>query len=237
MPSPRFIKSHLPLQLLPTQLTTLKPKVCMHFFELELHSWLNTFYFRAHSLSLSPFAPQPLRINELQIIYVARNPKDLCVSYYHYCLLVHGLVGTFEEFCEMFLNDNAPIGPVWPHMLDFWNMRHEPNVLFLKYEDMKKDLASTIYMCAKFLGVENSISDKDVAQMCDHLKFDRMQKNPAVNIKSYLPMNGDSDQSVQFIRKGQIGDWKNYMSSELSARFDEWTRKHTEGTELEFEYE
>lgn len=53
MPSPRFIKSHLPLQLLPTQLTTLKPKVCMHFFELELHSWLNTFYFRAHSLSLS----------------------------------------------------------------------------------------------------------------------------------------------------------------------------------------
>lgn len=173
----------------------------------------------------------------MQIIYVARNPKDLCVSYYHYCLLVHGLVGTFEDFCEIFLNDSAPIGPVWPHMLDFWNMRHERNVLFLKYEDMKKDLASTISMCAKFLGVENSITDKDVAQMCDHLQFDRMQKNPAVNIKSFLTLNGDKEKNVQFIRKGQIGDWKNYMSSELSDRFDEWTRKNTEGTGLEFDYE
>lgn len=124
-------------------------------------------------------------------------------------------------------------------MLDFWSMRDEPNVLFLKYEDMKKDLASTIYLCAKFLGVENSITERDVSQMCDHLKFDRMQKNPAVNIKSYLnlPLNGDKEQNVQFIRKGQIGDWRNYMSDELSVRFDEWTQKHTEGTGLEFDYE
>lgn len=173
----------------------------------------------------------------MQIIYVARNPKDLCVSFYHYCLLVHGLVGTFEEFCEIFLNDNAPIGPVWPHCLSFWNMRNESNVLFLKYEDMKKDLESTIHKCAKFLGVENRLTDSDVAQMCDHLKFDRMQKNPAVNIGTYLPLNGDKEKSVQFIRKGQIGDWKNYMSTELSERFDEWTRKNTEGTGLDFEYE
>lgn len=122
-------------------------------------------------------------------------------------------------------------------MLAFWNMRHEPNVLFLKYEDMKKDLASTILICAKFLGVDNRISETDVAQMCDHLNFDRMQKNPAVNIESYVPLIGDKDKNVQFIRKGQIGDWKNYMSSELSARFDEWTKHHTDGTGLEFEYE
>lgn len=172
-----------------------------------------------------------------QIIYVARNPKDLCVSYYHYCLLVHGLVGTFEEFCEIFLNDKAPIGPVWPHVIDFWNMRNEPNVLFLKYEDMKKDLPSTIQKCAKFLGVERSITDDEVTRMCDHLKFDRMQKNPAVNIESYLQLNGDKERNVQFIRKGQIGDWKNYMSDELSARFDQWTMKYTSGTGLKFDYE
>lgn len=116
-------------------------------------------------------------------------------------------------------------------------MRHEPNVLFLKYEEMKKDLESTIHKCAKFLGVEDSLTDMDVVRMCDHLKFDRMQNNPAVNIGTYLPLNGDKEKSVQFIRKGQIGDWKNYMSSELSARFDEWTRKNTEGTGLDFEYE
>lgn len=92
-------------------------------------------------------------------------------------------------------------------------------------------------MCAQFLGVEQSISEQNIADMCDHLKFDRMQKNPAVNIKSYLPLNGSQDQNGQFIRKGQIGDWKNYMSEQLSARFDEWTKKHTDGTGLQFEYE
>lgn len=100
---------------------------------------------------------------------------------------------------------------------------------------MKKDLPSTIYKCAKFLGVEDNITDEDVSRMCDHLKFDRMQKNPAVNINSYLKFNKDN--CVQFIRKGQIGDWKNYMSNELSERFDEWIRKNTYGTELDFDYE
>lgn len=150
---------------------------------------------------------------------------------------MHGLVGSFEEFCEIFLTDKAPIGPVWPHVLDFWKRRNEPNVLFLKYEDMKKDLESTIYKCAKFLGVEDSITNEHVERMCEHLKFDRMQKNPAVNIESYLQLNREKDKSVQFIRKGQIGDWKNYMSDELSLRFDEWTKKNTEGTDLVFEYE
>lgn len=30
-PSPRFIKSHLPVSLLPKQIWTKKPKVCMNF--------------------------------------------------------------------------------------------------------------------------------------------------------------------------------------------------------------
>lgn len=122
-------------------------------------------------------------------------------------------------------------------MLAFWQKRDEPNVLFLKYEDMKKDLPSTIYKCAKFLGVEGCIAHEDVMRMCDHLNFDRMQNNPAVNIESYLNFNRDTEKGPQFIRKGQIGDWKNYMSNELSDRFDEWTRINTADTGLVFDYE
>lgn len=122
-------------------------------------------------------------------------------------------------------------------MLAFWEKRDDPNILFLKYEDMKKDLPSTIHKCAKFLGVADCITQEDVMRMCDHLNFDRMQKNPAVNIESYLNFNRDNEKGPQFIRKGQIGDWKNYMSNELSDRFDEWTRINTADTGLEFDYE
>lgn len=38
-----------------------------------------------------------------------------------------------------------------------------------------------------------------------------------------------------FIRKGKVGDWKNYMSEDLSARFDKFTEDNLKGTSLAFE--
>lgn len=38
-----------------------------------------------------------------------------------------------------------------------------------------------------------------------------------------------------FIRKGEVGDWKNYMSEELVAKFDAWTETNIVGTGLFFQ--
>lgn len=43
----------------------------------------------------------------MQVVYVARNPKDMCVSYYHHCRHVYNMKGTFEEFAELFLQDKG----------------------------------------------------------------------------------------------------------------------------------
>lgn len=73
----------------------------------------------------------------------------MCVSYYHYCQLVHNMRGSFEEFCELFLKDKAPVGPIWNHIMGFWRRRNDPNVLFLKYEDMKR--VNFIFKSANYL--------------------------------------------------------------------------------------
>lgn len=153
--------------------------------------------------------------------------------------LIHKVVGTFEEFCNLFLEEKVVCGSIWPHMLAFWNQRNNPNVLFLKYEDMKKDLPNAIYQCAEFLGVSEKLNDEEVSRMCDHLNFDKMQRNQAVNLEPIYNPEGDADDknAIKFIRKGQIGDWKNYMTHEISERFDEWIDFHTSGTGLKFDYE
>uniref|UniRef100_A0A1A9ZSW1 Sulfotransferase domain-containing protein n=1 Tax=Glossina pallidipes TaxID=7398 RepID=A0A1A9ZSW1_GLOPL len=207
MRRPRFARSHLPWHLLPVDLENSKAK----------------------------------------IVYTARNPKDLCVSFYYYCKLMHGLQGTFEDFLGLFLNESAPIGSYWKHVLPFWKRSTEPNVLFLKYEDMKRDLPSIVRKCAKFLQIDYQISETDLRRICDHLKFDKMQKNPAVNLEPLLSqtdINGNGVQmannsyaDIQFIRKGEIGDWKNYITTEMSQRFDEWIDQNTRGSGLSFDYE
>lgn len=97
MKRPRYIKSHLPLDLLPQQIHQKKPKV---FKFLTVYCIVNK-----HRKCVWLF----------QIIYVTRNPKDTCVSFYHYCKKFHNIVGSFEEFAALFLKDNSMHRPV--HLL------------------------------------------------------------------------------------------------------------------------
>jgi hypothetical protein len=58
---------------------------------------------------LSSFKPsnRVLAAGLLQIIYVARNVKDTCVSYYHHCKLLEGYTGSFEDYCKLFLGGSG----------------------------------------------------------------------------------------------------------------------------------
>jgi len=67
MPSTRYIKTHLPFNLLPHQI-------------------------QAHERSP-------------KIIYVARNPKDVCTSFYHHKVLTEAYDKSIDEFVDEFVDD------------------------------------------------------------------------------------------------------------------------------------
>ncbi|RXG72242.1 Sulfotransferase family cytosolic 1B member 1 [Armadillidium vulgare] len=81
-----------------------------------------------------------------------RDPRDVCVSYYYHSIKFDGFTGNFDQFFELFINDLAFFSPFWKHVLDFWEKRDEDNVLFIRFEELKKDLRGNIEKVAKFLG-------------------------------------------------------------------------------------
>jgi hypothetical protein len=181
--------------------------------------------------------PAALNTVKPKVVYIARNPKDMCVSYYHYCTLVHNMKGSFEDFCELFLKGKVPLGPIWNHILGFWTRRHEPNILFLKYEDLKKDLECAIRKTSAFLG--KTLTEADVSTLANHLSFKNMKKNPSVNLEPIMAKKNGPEfvqtEDLSFIRRGEVGDWKNHMTPEMASCFDAWTEENIRGTELSFD--
>ncbi|EMP33995.1 Sulfotransferase 4A1 [Chelonia mydas] len=114
------------------------------------------------------FLPSDLHNGDSKVIYMARNPKDLVVSYYqfHRSLRTMSYRGTFQEFCRRFMNDKLGYGSWFEHVQEFWEHHTDSNVLFLKYEDMHKDLATMVEQLVRFLGV--SYDKAQLESMVEH---------------------------------------------------------------------
>ena len=64
-------------------------------------------------------------------------------------------------------------------MLGYWTRREQPNILFITFEEMKRDLPSVIRQTAEFL--DKTLTEEEVERLADHLSFKYMKSNKAVN--------------------------------------------------------
>ena len=162
---PRFIKSHLPLSLLPSDL-----------------------------------------VSKAKVVYVVRNPMDVLVSYYHHHKLItgHGYVGDLPSFAKRFMRNEIMQGPFFPHVHEAWAIKDHPNLLFIFYEEMKKDLRSVIARVSKFL--DAPLTPQQVERLVDHLDIENFRKNPAVNPTDLGKIVGFMTGSGNFVRSGKVGE-------------------------------
>lgn len=90
-----------------------------------------------------------------------------------------------------------------------------------------QDLPSIILQTAKFLGKE--LTQDQVSQLTHHLSFEQMSKNPAVNYEDVVSnmrnLHGTFHDS-KFMRKGQVGSYKEEMTPEMLEKFDKWSERN-----------
>jgi hypothetical protein len=169
-------------------------------------------------------------------IYVIRDPKDVVVSMYHF------MAGWWFETAsispavfarEQFLQPRSA-NAYWAHIRSWWPHRHDPNVLFLCYEEMKEDLPRTVRRVAAFIGceVDAALLDLVVRQSSlefmrvHHRQFDDHLIREARDAVCGLPPGGDSSK----VRTGNVGDHTRELSDDISADFDRVWREEIEAT-------
>ncbi|KAM6150628.1 sulfotransferase 1B1 [Erethizon dorsatum] len=177
--------------------------------------------------------PKSFWENKCKIIYMARNAKDVAVSYYHFDLMnnLHPDPGTWEEYLEKFLMGNVPYGSWFNHVKNWWKKKEEYSILFLFYEDMKKNPKEEIRKIARIL--DKNLNKNIIDKIIDHTSFETMKDNPLVNY-THLPALMMDHSKSPFMRKGITGDWKNYFTVAQNEKFDAIYKKEMSETTLQF---
>eukprot|EP00058_Branchiostoma_floridae_P023967 XP_002609457.1 hypothetical protein BRAFLDRAFT_281772 [Branchiostoma floridae] len=181
--------------------------------------------------------PRDVRNGKGKVVYVTRNPHDTAVSFFHFSQGNPNLLtwDTFDEFHNNFLGGKVSWGDFYRNVLGYWKHKDDANILFLKYEDMQKDLYKVVVSVADFLG--KKFPAESLQRVVDHCRFSVMKNNPRVNYEP-LARKGILDFSKsKFMRKGIVGDWKNYFSAQQRETADRLYRQRTLGTGLHFDFE
>ncbi|XP_004614069.2 amine sulfotransferase-like [Sorex araneus] len=179
--------------------------------------------------------PNGLKNKKAKIVYVYRNPKDVMTSFFHFSNLVVKLevAESIQSYMNTFL-DGKVIGSIWfDHVKGWYEHRHKFNILFVSYEEMKKDLKSAVQKICKFLGKE--LSEDDLDAVVTQATFKNMKSDPRANYNDILKYEiGTRNDTGRFLRKGTIGDWKNHFTVEQSERFDKIFQKKMKDINLKF---
>jgi len=163
--------------------------------------------------SMVPFNAQA------KYVYIARNPFDCAVSFYHH---TRGFVkhyefgeGTFDEFFECFIRGEVDFGDYFDNLMSWCGSEPSSNLLFLTYEQMKSDARLALEQIGNFLGgaAMRAVDDPVMAdRILTESGFASMREDQH-RWSSERPA-----EMPEFIRRGIVGDWEQYFSAQQAKR-------------------
>ncbi|NXS58823.1 ST2B1 Sulfotransferase, partial [Brachypteracias leptosomus] len=223
----------------------------------ERAPWLEQIYCRA-ALQDSPtrrlltthlparvLAPA-LQRSKAKVIYVARNPKDVAVSFYHFHRLAKFLPdpGSFDAFLTQFLEGTVHYGSWFDHIKGWLGQRDLLDIIYVTYEELHQDLRGTAQRLSTFLGCP--LAPGTLEALEQHCSFTTMKDNTMANYSLIPPEIMDHSQG-RFMRKGEeggdgggrnggvlapsaaspslhpagvVGDWRHHFSPQQNTRFN-----------------
>lgn len=178
-----------------------------------------------------PIAP------EARYVFVGRNGKDLGISFHNYLYNFSGptmeainrihaessadsaplvIPEDMQEFFDLWLDtDGYQCCDLLDIMNSWWELRSEPNVLLVHYQQLKRDLSGQIARLAEFFSIDPASLQMDT--IVEHCSFDYMSDRA----EKMAPFGGEHMSSAKaFFHKGPKRDHRNELTPAQVERFD-----------------
>ncbi|XP_069787025.1 sulfotransferase 6B1 isoform X2 [Narcine bancroftii] len=158
-----------------------------------------------------------------EVLVVFRNPKDVAVSYYHFCqnnpLLPNPT--SWDDFFKQYMMGEVAWGSYFDSALIWEKHIDDEDVMVITYEELKENLPGGVQKIADFFG--HSLTEEQIQNIARKGTFQAMNDN-SKETHSVL--------GKVFFRKGVIGDWKTLFTEEQSQEMDAKFVECLAGTKL-----
>ncbi|MGH8219804.1 MAG: sulfotransferase domain-containing protein [Steroidobacteraceae bacterium] len=168
-------------------------------------------------------------------VCVVRDPKGAFVSSYYFVRdsVLGSLMCSKEKWSRTFLSPDAICGPWAEHVNSWWALRERHNVLFLTYEQMKRDLPEMVRRIAALMGIP--LSSEELAAVVRQTSFEHMRQ---IGDRFDLNHRVRSRQAgSSMIRRGETGASRELLTAEEQARIDAYCRGELARLGCDFDYE
>jgi aryl sulfotransferase len=167
---------------------------------------------------------------------VVRDPKDVFVSSYHFLrsTVLGPMMPSVRRWLDMFLSEDTYIGSWAVHLDGGWRRRHEANVLFLTFEEMKADLPAAVRRIARLMGVD--LSPSELESVVERSSYAYMK-----SVGDQFDTRGLSPPWAKhrgaMVRRGERGSASELLGAEDQRRIDEYWRGELATLGSDFPYD
>lgn len=160
---------------------------------------------KTHRAYIHPLLARPRRT-----VYIARDPRDIMVSYYHFCRANrhYSVDSPFQAFIR---DSRYGLESCMKHFLSW-----QPRItLLLHYEQLNRDPFGEFCRLIQFLGadVDESVTREAIARS----SFDRVR---SAQEHSGLSQKNTFEEGYMFARKGRSKQWVEYFTDDDTAYYD-----------------
>lgn len=158
--------------------------------------------------------------SQAKILTVTRDPRDVPYSMFRH---LHGLVDRmrpphlsddFDAYFEQWME----FGYYYKFVRSFWPHRGDPDVLWLRYEDMKRDIEGEARRIVDFLGWD--VTDDELRRVLPLVDFGHLRATEKQTFS-----RGGFKEGAHFFREGAVGKNRARLSAEQERRIVERARE------------